>query len=264
MRFAEKKARGFTLIEMAIVLVIIGIILAGVMKGRDIVRGAQVKQYSQQFAQKWGTIAQTYYDKTGQQLNDGNGNGGTGADADGWMDGLTTTGARPARIKGVLEAVGIDVCSIVKSKIPGVVVTATGAVNPVTGAMCKGGTGGTTDVMNPWQAQVDGEYAGATVTTIELVGLRLTISGRTLDRNVVVIYNVPTDVAQGIDTAVDGKNDGTAGSCIGLGAGYVRNNAGTLTNSVGGTALAATAWVSAISTTTNQALCQTVGIILDY
>ncbi len=262
MRF-EKQAKGFTLIEMAIVLVIIGIILAGVMKGRDIVRGAQVKQFSQQFAQKWGTVAQTYYDKTGQQLNDGAANGGvTTASPDGWMDGGLD--GRTEAIKDAVEAVGVDLCSIVKSKL----IDRTAGAGTVTqynipnnNAMCKGDATGGTNVMNPWQAQVDGEYAGPTVVSVDLVALNLTIGGRVLQRNVIVFYNVPTDVAQGIDTAIDARNDGLAGSCVGLGAGYLRNNGSQLT---AGAAIEATAWREAVSQTSNQALCQTVGIILDY
>ncbi len=41
--------RGFTLIEMAIVLVIIGLLLAGVLKGQELVNNARAKSYASDF-----------------------------------------------------------------------------------------------------------------------------------------------------------------------------------------------------------------------
>jgi len=63
-----KKNYGFTLIEMAIVLVIIGLILAGVMKAKDVIRNAQVKEFTNNFVLAWKDITYTYYDKISQIL----------------------------------------------------------------------------------------------------------------------------------------------------------------------------------------------------
>jgi prepilin-type N-terminal cleavage/methylation domain-containing protein len=43
-----KRQRGFTLIEIAIVLVIIGLLLGGVLKGQELITGARVRNFIQQ------------------------------------------------------------------------------------------------------------------------------------------------------------------------------------------------------------------------
>ena len=74
---------GFTLIEMAIVLVIIGIIIGAVMKGRDLIKSAQIKNAYETFFAAHYKIITAYYDKTGKILADGTINGGTGATPNG-------------------------------------------------------------------------------------------------------------------------------------------------------------------------------------
>ena len=43
------KNRGFTLIEIAIVLVIIGLLLGGVLKGQELINNANVKSFATDF-----------------------------------------------------------------------------------------------------------------------------------------------------------------------------------------------------------------------
>ena len=55
------KSKGFTLVEMSIVLVVIGIILGAVSVGKDLQRNAAYQKISQSFVQGWALAYQNYY-----------------------------------------------------------------------------------------------------------------------------------------------------------------------------------------------------------
>jgi len=57
--------KGFTLIEMAIVLVIIGIIIGAIVKGQDLVDNAKAKQFASKI-QAWQVALNNYYDRYGR------------------------------------------------------------------------------------------------------------------------------------------------------------------------------------------------------
>ena len=63
-------SKGFTLIEMAIVLIIIGIIIGAVIKGKDIVKSAEQKRLYTKFLNSWVVAYDSYYDRTGWILLD--------------------------------------------------------------------------------------------------------------------------------------------------------------------------------------------------
>ena len=77
--------KGFTLIEIAIVLIIIGIIIGAVVKGKDLIRGAEQKKIYSKFLNEWRTAYLNFYDRTGKILGD------TDATKDGQADGPTCT-----------------------------------------------------------------------------------------------------------------------------------------------------------------------------
>jgi prepilin-type N-terminal cleavage/methylation domain-containing protein len=66
--------KGFTLVEMAIVLVIIGIILGAVIKGQDLIDNARAKQFINQIRQ-YQLTSSTYYDRKGRYPGDADKNG---------------------------------------------------------------------------------------------------------------------------------------------------------------------------------------------
>ncbi len=237
------KPTGFTLVEMAIVLVIIGIILAGVMKGRDIVRSSQVKQFAQSYAQKWVTIAQTYYDKSGQHLTDGVINGGSAASSDGRMDGIIVgpqgTGGLAAGVQTsvmlALKTIGIDPCTIVKTDMENLTQASMGAA------------GGCEGDMNPFSRSVDGEITGKVAVGVGFKAFTITQNTLASVRNTVYLVDVPLDVAMALDTILDGSARGDQGSVIYTGSVAANQNgvvAAWRNGNSAATAITATAWPS--------------------
>lgn len=183
----DGKEAGFTLIEMAIVLVIIGIIVGAVMKGRDLIKSAQIKNaYETFFAAHYKAIT-SYYDKTGRILADGPVNGGTST-SNGWMDNvhLDSAASRTNIIKA-FSSVGIDICSLVKSNI--------------TSDEC--GPNG----LNIGQISLDGEYSRQTTWVGYYYG---SFNGRY--RNYLRLQSLPTDFAIAIDRMVDGVANCASGT----------------------------------------------------
>lgn len=67
--FAARQA-GFTLVEMAVVLVIIGVILSAVMIGRDAQRNAEYLRIRQTFVNQWALAYNSYAQRTGVPVGD--------------------------------------------------------------------------------------------------------------------------------------------------------------------------------------------------
>jgi prepilin-type N-terminal cleavage/methylation domain-containing protein len=99
--FANNK--GFTLIEMAIVLIIIGIIIGAVVKGKDLVRSAEMKQLYSKYMATWKLAYDAYYDRTGWVLGDTNTAGNTGA-----RDGHCDSNASENNLVSQLQRVGLE------------------------------------------------------------------------------------------------------------------------------------------------------------
>ena len=82
------KGAGFTLIELAIVLVIIGIIIGAILKGGDLIEGARHKRLASE-CRKWESLTWEFMDRKGYFPGDSGKDGTIGEDP---KDDLTTKG----------------------------------------------------------------------------------------------------------------------------------------------------------------------------
>jgi hypothetical protein len=87
---------------MAVVLVIIGILIGMVVKGKDLVRGAQQKKLYSEFVREWQIAFNNYYDRTGWILADSNDPNNAGV-----RDGRSNAGTTNVNIDSQLQAVGL-------------------------------------------------------------------------------------------------------------------------------------------------------------
>jgi prepilin-type N-terminal cleavage/methylation domain-containing protein len=171
------KRNGFTLIELSIVLIIIGLIIGGVMKGKDLINSADQKKIYNTWVKEWQVTANTYQDRTGGILADGTVNGGTKDDEDGQCDNVklsdTTT------VQDRLKEVGLDI--------------------PVSNmATTNGGA-----------YKIKGKYTTSTATAY-LYWLYSKTDGTYKNR--LYITGMPTDVAIAFDAMTDGSLDPSSGA----------------------------------------------------
>ncbi len=103
----QMKKRGFTLIELSVVLIIIGLIIGGVMKGKDLINSADQKKVYNTWIKQWQATFNAYQDKTGNILGDGKANGGRRATTDGKCDNVRLDNSK--KVQDILKAMGLDV-----------------------------------------------------------------------------------------------------------------------------------------------------------
>jgi len=171
--------KGFTLIELAIVLVIIGLILGSVLKGKDLINSSKQKNFYTSFLKTWQLSVASYYDRTGYMLGDGTINGGTAAAVNGIFDNISgaTFGAANG-IDATLKKVGLEV--------------------PLS------------NTANSGQVMFKGAYSGNRTITMQLYNLYSHTDLRYDNR--LYLNSVPTDLAIALDKIVDGQMHSAKGS----------------------------------------------------
>ncbi|NOX32837.1 MAG: prepilin-type N-terminal cleavage/methylation domain-containing protein [Deltaproteobacteria bacterium] len=171
--------RGFTLIEIAIVLVIIGLIIGAVVKGKDLIQSGKQKKFYTKNLKAWELAVLTYYDRTGFALGDGTANGGTATTTDGRFDNVS--GANFGNTNGIdakLKAVGLTVP--------------------------------TSNTANSGQFSFKGQYSGTQTITMYLYYLYSHTQKKY--SNALYFTSMPTDLAIALDTMVDGQIDARKGT----------------------------------------------------
>ncbi|MEA3353538.1 MAG: type II secretion system protein [Campylobacterota bacterium] len=194
--------KGFSLIEIGIVMVVIGLIIAAVMKGKDVIKSAEMKEITQNFMSKWVSASDTYYDKLGYNPY--------GHRAKRMIGGQTTANVldvsliTETNVTNTWKNAGIDVKNLIK-----------------------------TDTGDPTQAYISGEFTEDSNVHLTFGYVAITDeNANTRKRNVVIFTAVPVDVAKAFDKLTDSIVDGTAGKVVTDGNSFDVGDAHTIDESI--------------------------------
>lgn len=178
------RSKGFTLVELAIVLVIIGIILGAILKGTELINNAKVKRLQNDLRGLEAAIW-TFYDRTGRMPGDCN------------MNGIIGYGPGPGH-----SGTGISWSTNTDPTVDYCASPATPEDNP---------NRAFSDLRVQRILPANTPNANlARHNFNDYFGIGAPAVG-TLNYNAIIIYGIPTWAAKMIDVSIDGVADGTVG-----------------------------------------------------
>jgi prepilin-type N-terminal cleavage/methylation domain-containing protein len=173
-RWAMGKTRGFTLVELAIVLVIIGIILGAILKGQELINNAKVKRLQNDLRGLEAAIW-TFYDRTGRMPGDCNKN------------------------------------ETIEFQLPTTPPTLSTSTSPPSNYCTNENADAPFDDLK-YARILPQNAANADLAKTPFSGSVFAIGyNGTAGYNAIAIYNVPAWAARMIDVSIDGSENGTAG-----------------------------------------------------
>lgn len=204
--------RGFTLVEMSLVLIVIGLILGAISIGKDMQRNAEYRKVQQKFVEQWVQGYNQFFDRTGVVLRDDPAHPTQVVNFLGITDSATQTELR--------DHAGSNGPNVSQSNIPelcGVAATNTTLANNIlrqelvqAGIELPAGRAFNQEDKylyldpngNPQQISICFQWIVPTGT--------LTEPGPSAG-NTMIIRGLTPDLARMLDTAIDGRAEGTRG-----------------------------------------------------
>lgn len=194
------RQRGYSLVELSLVLVVIGLILGAVSVGKDMQRNAEYKKIKQKFVDQWVGAYDQFYDRLGHVVGD-EGDfplGVVGSAA------ISDPGDRTDLEDG-------DFANVAQANVP---------------ALCRTGGGGNDDLREYFE-DAGIELPPGRGTALEDVYLYLDSNGNPQQirlcfrwlvpgsdistGNTLLMSGLTPDLAKALDAAIDGRADGAGG-----------------------------------------------------